>query len=211
MGYNRYMKLSCTTRTIIGKKVKKLRAQGEIPAELFGKHIENRHLSINAKEFARVNRVVGTHGIIELEIDKEPAINVLITNIIESPYIKMPLSVGLQAVQMDEKIHTFVPVSYEGESPAEKMGFPILKLMDEVEIESLPKNVPESIAVDLSMLSHEHSKICIKDLSVPKGVKILHADMDQVVVTVGEKTKEEVEIKKEETIETTEEIKPTEE
>jgi large subunit ribosomal protein L25 len=187
------MKLNCATRTIIGKGVKKLRAQGQIPAELFGNHIENRHLSIDIKEFARVNKQAGTHGVVELIIDKEPPINVLITDIIESPYIRMPLSIGLHAIRMDEKIHTYIPVVYEGESPIVKAGFPVIKLIDELEIEALPKNVPESIKIQLSTLTEETSKICVKDLIIPKGIKILHADQDQVVVTIGEKTKEEPE------------------
>jgi len=175
----------------MGKGVKKLREQGQIPAELFGNHIENRHLSIDVKEFAQINKQAGTHGVIELIIDKEQPLHVLITDVIETPYAHTPLSVGLHVVKMDEKIHTYIPVIYEGESPLAKLGFPIIKLVDELEIESLPKNVPESIKIQLSMLTEEGSKIQIKDLVVPKGIKILHADPEQVVVTIGEKTKEE--------------------
>ena len=207
MEYNDHMKLNCVTRTVVGKGVKKLRANGQIPAELFGNHIENRHLSIDIKEFARINKLAGTHGVIDLIIDKEPPINVLITDIIESPYIRMPLSIGLHAIRMDEKIHTYIPVVYEGESPVAKNGFPVIKLIDELEIESLPKDVPESIKVQLSILTEEISKIHVKDLVIPKGIKILHADPEQVVVTIGEKAKEEEE-KKEEEI--GEEIKETE-
>lgn len=185
------MKLHCITRTVVGKGVKKLRTTGQIPAELFGNHIENRHLSIDVKEFARINKLAGTHGIVELIIDKEAPINVLITDVIENPYVRMPLSIGLHAVRMDEKIHTYIPIVYKGESPATKNGLPIIKLIDEVEIEALPKNVPESIIVQLSTLTEEAPKIHIKDLSVPKNVKILHADPEQVVVTIGEKTEEE--------------------
>ncbi len=189
--YNSYMKLNCTTRTVLGKKVKKLREFGQIPAELFGAHTENKHLTLNAKDFLKIYKNAGTHGIVELIIDEKSPINALITDVTEGPYSKIPLSVGFHAIELNEKIHAFVPVLFEGESPMAKNGFPILKLVDELEIEALPKNVPESIKVSLDLLTEESSKIHIKELSVSKNVKILHADPEQVVVTVGGKTKEE--------------------
>lgn len=189
------MKLNCVTRTELGKKSKKLRALGRIPAELFGSHTENKHLSVDAKELTRVYKNAGTHELIELSIDGQSPVHVLIGHIEESPYSKIPLSVGFHAVAMDEKIHTFIPIQYDGESPMARLGFPILKLIDELEIEALPKNVPESLKISLNVLSQEESKVYIKDLKVPKGVKILHIDPEQVVVIVGDKTKEEAQEK----------------
>ena len=185
------MKLNCTTRTDLGKKSKRLRKIGQIPAELFGSHIENRHLAVDAKDLLKAYKNAGTHEIIELAVDDDRPINVFISNIEEGPYSSIPLSVGFHAIEMNEKIRTCIPIQYNGESPMIKLGFPILKLMDEVEIEALPNNVPDAINVPLDLLNTETSKIHAKELKMPKGVKILHIDPEQVIATVGEKTKEE--------------------
>jgi len=86
---------------------------------------------------------------------------------------------------MDEKIRTHIPLEFIGESPAVKNYGGILnKSMLEIEIEALPKDLPHNIPVDISQIKELDQSIYVKDLSIPKNVKIL-VDPETVIATVS--------------------------
>lgn len=185
------MELKATTRELLGKKVKALRAVGTMPAELFGHGIKNTHISVSQKEFAKLYKVAGEHELVNVALEDGKATPTLITNAQRDAISGVFLSADFYAVRMDEKLTVNIPIEFVGEAPAEKAGFPIIKVLDEVEVETLPGNMPHSFTVDLSVLSDIGQSIHIKDIKVPKGVEILLAE-DAVIATVGEKTAEEV-------------------
>ena len=78
-----------------------------------------------------------------------------------------------------------MPIRIEGEIPAEKIGLVVLHQLDEVEIEALPKDLPNEFVIDGSKLAELHDKIIVADLSVPSGVTILTAQ-EQPIATVTE-------------------------
>jgi large subunit ribosomal protein L25 len=95
------------------------------------------------------------------------------------------LHVEFLKVNLKEKMKTFVPVSIEGESPAVKDGLgTLLTILQEVEIEALPNDIPESVAVDVSTLTEVEAEKTVKDMIVPAGVTII-SDPDETVVKIG--------------------------
>jgi large subunit ribosomal protein L25 len=93
--------------------------------------------------------------------------------------------VVFQAIRQDEKVEAEVPVRIEGEIPAEKMGLVVLHQLDEVEVEALPKDLPDQFVVEGAKLAELHDKITVGDLSVPAGVIIL-TDPEHPIATVVE-------------------------
>lgn len=184
------MELNATIRNVFGKKVKMLRAQGTIPAELFGHGIENKHLGLPAKEFAKIYSTAGEHELVNVKVEGASTTPVLITNVQRDALSGTFLSADLYAVRMDEKLTVSIPIEFVGEAPAEKAGFPIIHVLAEVEVETLPGNMPHKFTVDLAALDEVGKSIHVKDIKVPKGVEMLIAE-DAVIATVGEKTKEE--------------------
>ncbi len=185
------MELKAQKRDIFGKKVKQMRLAGSIPAELFGKGIENEHVSVSEKEFTKVYRTAGEHELVTVAIEGGKKMPVLIAEAKRDPLTQSFLSVDFYAVRMDEKIRVNIPLSFVGESPVIKLGLPIIKVMDELEIETLPGKMPHAFEVNLALLDAPGASIHVKDLAIPKDVKIF-LDSETVVATVGEKTKEEV-------------------
>ncbi len=184
------MELNAQKREILGSKVKSLRAEGLIPAELYGHGKENVHLTVNAKEFAKVFKEAGESTVITLVIDKDKE-PVLIHDVDVDRITDELLHADFYVVNMNEEIETAIPLEFIGESMAVKTGAGILvKAMHEIEVSALPAHLPHNITVDLGTLENLHDSIHIKDLVLPKGVKVLD-DADAVVATVVEQAVEE--------------------
>ncbi len=181
------IKLKADKRDILGRKVKNLRKEGKVPANVFGKNIKSESLTIDAKEFSEVYKQAGETQIIDLE--GRP---VLVSNIQLNPVSGDYLHVDFRQVDLKEEIKANVPVVLEGESMAEKQNLgTVVHQLDEVEVEALPTDLPEKIVVDITSLEEVDQAIYVKDLKVGSSVKILN-DMDAIVVKVEPPQKEEV-------------------
>jgi len=155
------------------EKVKRLRLDGIIPAEIFGRDFANQHLSVSEKEFVRVFKEAGKSTIINLEINAKEKVSVLIKHTQNHPITGKTLSVDFYRIKADEKIQTRIPIEFTGTAPVEKQGFLIVKVMNELEIEALPQDIPREIKVDLVSLGGKEDKVHVKNLNVPKNVKVL--------------------------------------
>lgn len=185
------MELSVKTRDVLGKKVKALRREGFIPAELYGHGFPNVHLSLPVKEFNKVLKEAGATTVVNLMIGKEskPA---MIHEVSRDAVTGEIIHVDLHQVRMDETVKADVPLEFAGEAPAIKaLGAVINKAMSTIEVEAFPQDLPHGIAVDLSVLDEFGKTIYVKDLAIPKGVKVL-VEPDAAVATATEPAPEEV-------------------
>jgi len=181
------IKLKFEKRDIFGRKVHRIRKQGMIPANIFGKNIDSMAISVALKEFDTVYKKVGETQIINL--DGKP---VLVSNLQVDPISGDYLHIDFRQVDLNEKIEAKIPVEVEGESPAEKQNLgTVVQQIHEVEVEALPDQLPEKIVVDASILVEVDQAIYVKDLKVSKDVEI-KTDMESIVVKVEAPTKEEV-------------------
>jgi len=182
------MNLEVQIRNEKRRRVKDLRRQGLIPAELYGKGIQNMHLAVKNKDFKNVFKEAGESSIINIVIsdkNKKEEISVLIHDIQKDYLTDDIIHIDFYRVKMDEKVRIYVPLEFVGESPAVKNYGGILnKSMFEIEVEALPKDLPHNISVDISQIKELNQSIYIKDLSVPKNVKILF-DPETVIATVN--------------------------
>lgn len=187
------MELAVQKRSILGRGVKALRKQGLVPAELYGKGVENFHLSVPAKEFKKVFKEAGENTVVNVMLDgkKHP---VLINGVSFDPLSGNIQSVDLYQIRMDEKLKVNVPLEFVGVAPAVKGENGILvKALQEVAVEALPMDIPRDFKVDLSKLATIGQSVYVKDLSVPAGVKVLVVP-ETVVATVTAQVTEEEEL-----------------
>jgi large subunit ribosomal protein L25 len=205
------MNLTAQKRTITGKKVKTLRNQGIIPAELYGHGIENKHLQVNEKEFKKIYAEAGEHTVIQLKLEGEKEnVPVLITHAPNHPTKDHTLTIDFHQIRMDESIQTHVPIEFIGESPGEKAGLVLVKVTDELEIEALPTKIPHEIAVDIAGLENAGDAIHLSDITLPEGVSAIAAP-ETVIASLSEQQEEIVEEAPPETEESKKsEEKPTE-
>ena len=178
-------------RKILGRKVKQLRREGILPANLFGKKIKSQTLQVNQKDFLKVFDKAGETGLVDLVIDKQKVRPVLISNVQVDPVTDDPLHVNFHQVNLKEKTVAAVEISLVGKSPAvEKEEGVLVQTLSEVEVEALPANLPDHLEIDISSLKAVNDAIRVKDLKVDKEVEI-KAEANEIVAKISALTKEE--------------------
>lgn len=185
--------LTAQKRTILGRKVKKMRAEGQIPAHVFGHKVKTVHVQVKNTDFAKVYDAAGETGIIDLAIDgqKRP---VLVRNVQFHPVTDETLHIDFYQVNLTEKVKVNVPLEVVGESPAvEKKTGLLLTPVSEVEIEALPRDLPEKIEVDVSKLANVGDEVKVKDLAVDRSKIEIHTEPELVVIKIGEFVTKEME------------------
>ena len=178
------MEIKVEERKIKGKKVKALRRQGLVPANLFGGSKETEPLQLSLADFKRVYDKVGESTIIDLNIGgkKEKA---LIDEVQYDPFGNV-LHVDFKRIEAGEKLTATVAIELQGEAPAVKEGRGILlTLLNELEVECLPQDLPSEIRIDITSLTEVGQEIKIADLPIDqKKVRILEHEPDDVVLKI---------------------------
>src|SRR5688572_9504117 len=100
-------KLSAEPRKVIGKKVKKLRREGILPANVYGKDMKSQSLQLPQTEFDKIFEEAGETGLIDLTVGDQN-IPVLIHNI-HTNYRNQVLHADFYKVNLKEKVHAAVP------------------------------------------------------------------------------------------------------
>ncbi len=177
------LSLEAIKREIFGKKLRKMRKDGKIPANIYGPGFKSLSITLDNKDFNKVYRVAEETGIIYLNVDKQE-IPALIKNVQIHPVLHLLLHVDFRKVDLTQKIETQVPIKIVGESPAVKeKGGVLLTQADEVTVEALPQDIPHEVGVDVSKLTEIGNEIKISDL--PKNDKYnLKDEADKVVISI---------------------------
>lgn len=188
---NKYS-LDATKRDLVGKKVKSMRKTGQVPATVYGKNVPSTSLATKVSDFQKIYDQAGETGLVDLKLDGEVR-PVLIHNVQKHPIDESILHVEFRQVDLKEKVKANVPLELTGEAPVvtNKKGV-LLSVLDEVEVEALPSDLPEKILVDTAKITEVGEEIRVSDLSVPKEVTIL-SDATLVVVRGAELVSKEAE------------------
>jgi len=177
-------------RTVLRRKVKEIRKQGFIPATVYGKNFEPKSIQFVGMQLEKIYNEAGESGLVNLVIEKEN-LPVLFRNPQYHPVEGNLLHIDCYKVNLKEKISAMVPVELIGESQAVKDGNVLVPVTDEIEIEALPADLPESIEVDLSALETLDSVITVADLKIDKSKLEILTDPEQLIVKVEEPRVEE--------------------
>ncbi len=176
--------ISAKQRTDIGKQLYALRKEGILPAVLYGPDVEAIPLAVPKRDFEKVLREAGETSLVTLKLENNKTYNVLIHDVAKDPLTLEPIHADFYAVRMDKPIAAKVPLAFVGESPAVKNESGILiKVLHELEVKALPKDLPHEITVDLARLQNIHGRIHVSDLVLPGGVSA-HAPADEVIAIV---------------------------
>lgn len=179
-------------RTVLGKKVKKLRKEGLLPANVYGKGLDSHALQIKLSDFQSVFKQVGETGLIDLEFAGKTK-PVLVKNLQMNYQSNTPLHVDFYQVNLKEKVKTMVAIILTGEAQAvtDKTGI-LLQTLSDVEVEALPDKLPENVEVSVEGLAEVGSQITVGDIPSSDDVTIL-TDAGQTVAKIAELVVEEPE------------------
>jgi large subunit ribosomal protein L25 len=177
--------LKAEPRTVLGKNVKKLRREGLLPGNVYGKGLSSASLQVSLTDFEKAHKEAGDTGLIDLQLNgaSHP---VLVKNLQMNYKSHSPLHADFYQVNLKEKVKATVPIVIVGEpkAVAEKVGM-LIQPLSEVEIEALPDKLAENIEVNVEHLAALDDHILVGDLKAPEGVAILSAP-DQTVVKIAE-------------------------
>jgi large subunit ribosomal protein L25 len=184
------LSLKAEKREVLGRKVKKLRQEGFIPANIYGRDIKSQSIKVFKPDFDKVFKEAGQTQVINLEIDNEER-PVLIHNLQRDPLLGNVIHVDFLQIDLRQKVTASIPVVGVGESPVEKQGLgTVVFYLDEIEIEALPTDLPEKVEVDLSKLVEVDQQVLVKDLNFDESKVLLKVSPEEIVVKV-EPVKEE--------------------
>jgi len=162
---------------------RRLRRNKKVPAQYYGKGIENIHLSLSSESFNAFLRKNPINTLINLKIDGSDEIKQVIIKKIDRDPIKGTIyHVDFLHIDANKPIQLPIPVSFEGEPVGVKRDGGVLTIiMRNLNIECLPGEIPSSIKLDISALELGHS-YHVSDVK-SKGIKILN-DKDLTLVSI---------------------------
>ena len=171
-----------------------LRAEGKVPAVFYGAGKTTTSISVEQKAFEKTWKEAGESSTVTLSVDGSN-VDVLIHDVQFDPIKGTPVHVDFLVVDMNKPIEVAVPLEFVGVAGAVKSGQgTLVKVMHELEVSALPKNIPHMIEVDLSKLATLSDQVKVEDLKLPAGV---------TAVTKGHEVVASVAVQKEESDEPT--------
>ncbi len=175
-----------------GKNVaRRIRREGNVPAILYGPDVENVSLALSKRDiFDILKTETGVNTIFQVAFEKDK-LEVMIKDYQQDVTTDELLHVDLFRISMEQEIRVSVPIVLTGDAVGVKAegGF-VESATREVEVECLPKDIPENIEVDISAL-HLNQSLKIEDLAPVEGVKVL-SDPQAMIVLIKAPSVEEV-------------------
>lgn len=184
-------RLDLKPRTLLGKKVGRLRRQGILPAVIFG-HGDSIPVQVESRSFELGYRRWGRTTLLMLTgVDGD--IPALVHDVTRNPRTGALQHVDFFRVSLTEKTHAEVPLHFIGESNAVKnLNGVLYHQKTSVTVEALPQDMPHRIDVDLSSLETMEHLITVRNLVVDTSIMKILDDADELVVKVVQQRAEEV-------------------
>ena len=173
--------LKANKRVVKGKQVRALRRAGELPAVIYGRHVEPISISLDAHNASLVLGKLTSSSLVTLDVDGTEFTAIVRER--QRNYIKGVLThVDFLALDLTEKIRTKVRLTYTGVSSAVKdFSATLVHRLDALEVECLPTDLPERITVDISSLKEIGNNIRVREITVPENVLVLD-DPDEIAI-----------------------------
>jgi large subunit ribosomal protein L25 len=166
----------------------RLRREGKIPAVVYG-HTEPLSITVDAREFRGAFKRITENTIVHLALP-EGVHEVLVKDFQQNHLTGQIVHLDFYEFEKGKALKTRVPVQLTGAAVGVKEGGILETLMRELEVECMPKDLPEVIAFDISNLALNHS-IHVRDLPLAEGVKALNSPEQVVCVVAVRKAEEE--------------------
>lgn len=168
-----------------------LRKAGKMPAVFYGKKEASTPVSIVVNDFIKAYRSAGESTVVILK-GEGIEVESLIHDLDLHPVTGKPVHADFYVFEKGKTLKVGVPLDFVGVAPAVKdLGGTLIKVLHDLEVEALPKDLPHKIEVDISTLVDFKSVVTAKEIKLPAGV-VLALSPDEIVASVYE-PKEEVE------------------
>ena len=184
--------LQATKREISGKQVRALRRTGQLPAVIYGRHLEPISISLEAHGATLALAKLTSSSLITISVEGKEYPTLVREK--QRNYIKGDLlHVDFLAVDLKENIRARVGIEITGMSLAVKdLNAVLVHGLTQLEVECLPTDLPERVVVDISGLVQIGNGIHVRDIAISDKVRVLD-DPDEMVVVATYAKEEEIE------------------
>lgn len=174
------LKLKAELREEVGSRpARRLRADGEVPAVLYGHHHAPVALQVNSKD---IRHIVGKNALVDVEFGTDMEITVL-KGLQRDALGRDYLHADFQVVDLDERINISVPIHLEGTGEIARKGGVLQRILHEVDIECLPTEIPEYLSLDVSMLEIGDA-VTVENLVLNTNLTVL-TPAHEVIATIS--------------------------
>ncbi|HIE82612.1 MAG TPA: 50S ribosomal protein L25 [Dehalococcoidia bacterium] len=176
---------SLNPRSVLGKKVSRLRSEGILPANLYGRGIDSASLQLQYVDGRDLLNLHGRNNLFEVQISGETEVRpVVVRDVSIDPVTRKILHIDFFQVDLQRTIQADVPLNLIGTSLGVSMyGGVLVQAIDRIMIEALPADMPEAIDVDISALEELDSQLFVRDLTISDLVTVLVSE-DTLVLAV---------------------------
>lgn len=181
-------------RATLGKAVKRLRGEGIVPGNVYGRGRESTAIQATLEEFRRVYRAVDRNAVVQVQIDGEAeTVPVVLREVQRKPVGSDVLHIDFYQVDLKRTIHSEARVVLEGSSEAVALGGTLVQSVDLVMLEALPLEMPSEITVDVSGLDEFGMSVLVRDLELPEGVRAISDETVAIVTVLAPRVSEDEE------------------
>jgi len=185
------LELHAKIRTESGKgPARRLRAEGLVPAVLYGSGAESILLTVSAADLIRIIRAEkGESGFIKLVIDEggKKAERVSVIKELQTNTVtKKIVHADFYEIRMDRKLTRDVPIHIVGDSIGVEKGGELKQFKRDVKISCLPGLMPRHVDVDVTDLAIGGT-IRVGDLKLPEGIEILDTESVSIVTVAAKR------------------------
>ena len=169
---------------------RRLRAQGFVPAVLYGESMESRPLVLSKKDIVQILKLeTGENTIFKVAVDTD-IYDAMIKDLQVDPVTDELLHTDLIRISMDKPVRVTVPIIHRGEPVGVKVegGF-IDFVTRELEVECLPRDIPENLSIDIAEL-HVNQSFRVENMAIPAGVRVI-TEPGTAIVLISMPHKEE--------------------
>ncbi len=178
--------LNAKKRIVTGKKVKLLRLAHILPGHIYG-NTEPINVEFDEKAFNALFKKTGETSVLQVHVEGEKeARPVLVADYSVDPVRGQIIHVDLRQVNLNVKVKANVQIELEGESLAVKDGGVLISLINEIEVEALPNDLPEKFVLDISSLLKIGDEFKVSDLKYDASKVTLAVGVDVVLVEINE-------------------------
>jgi len=179
------IQLDVIKREVTGKKVAKLRKEGQVPAVIYGADLAPVNIQAPINAIKKTVVKAGTHTPVDVMIDSKPQ-TAIIKTVDINPATNTIQHVAFQAVSRDQIVTTEVPVVIigEDESDAKKAGLVIMQSVERLEVKAKPADLPKSLEISAADLKENGDKLTLADIVLPVGVELTEDELTLTIATV---------------------------
>ncbi len=162
---------------------KETRANGAVPAVIYGKDVPSTMVSVGASDFTRLFREVGQNHVFTVTVEKK-SYNVLVHELQRHPVTGKALHADFLVVDMKAEVHIQIPVTLVGVSPAVLEGGQMHQSLEAVDVKCLPKDIVDAFELDISAIDHMGKSLHVSDLKIDTKKFHILSHAEEAIVTV---------------------------